>query len=333
MRLTLEIQTGPARGGKAVAQNGQRLRVGRAKEADLAVAADPLVSPEHFTLNWTGNGWVLTDMNSRLGTFVNGQRLTQAMMNDGDTILAGQTQFRVRIEPGVAVPPPPEDASKRTPLFRPELVSRVTALLHEQSDPVFALLDAARDPHVLGLLIVEENAYRSLYEGPAADDYADFAPYLVELPKDTPLLEVLIREGWNNSWGVFLTSRQPFAEVRKHFRRFLLAELPNGDEVLFRFYDPRVLRVYLRNCNVEETAAFFGPVTSFLIEGEEPGTLLRFTATAKGIHQEVISFGPCVDVPPDLPWVKAVLDHCNDLHPDERLDLLRGWREALPTIG
>jgi hypothetical protein len=219
------------------------------------------------------------------------------------------------------------------PLFRPDLVGQVAALMRAESGPVYALLDAARDPHVLGLLIVEDITYRSLYEGPLGEDFADFAPYLVELPTEAPLLDVLLREGWNRSWGVFVTCPKPFAEVRRHFRRFLLAKLPDGEEVLFRFYDPRVLRVYLPTCNAEETAAFFGPVTSFLVEGDTPGTVLRFTATGKGVNQEVISLGPCVDVAPDLPWVKAVLDNCTDLPEQERLDLLLGWNAAMPGPG
>lgn len=214
------------------------------------------------------------------------------------------------------------------PLFRPDWVPQIVDLLRDHGH-LYVLLDAARDPHVQGLLIVEELAYRSLYEGAQGEELADFAPYLLELPCEASLLDVLVRDGWGKSWGVFLTSAEPFDAVRRHFRRFLLVEAPDGEEVLFRFYDPRVLRVFLPHCNAEEARSFFGPVASFLVEGETAGELLRFTPVAKGVSLETISFGPCVDALPDLPWVKPILEGFTDLHEDERLDLLRGWSDAV----
>jgi hypothetical protein len=51
-----------------------------------------------------------------------------------------------------------------------------------------------------------------------------------------------------------------------------------GRKLYFRFYDPRVLRVYLPTCTTDERSTFFGPVTCFLMEGEEPDELLLFPA-------------------------------------------------------
>lgn len=224
-------------------------------------------------------------------------------------------------------------ASAWKPHFRPEWTPRIASFFRLHPQPFYALLDAARDPHVLGLLIVEDLRYQSLYEGPQGEELADFAPYLVEIPADAPLLDVLVRDGWGRSWGLYLTSTASFAEVRKHFRRFLLAQTPDGEEALFRFYDPRVLRVFLPQCNAEEARAFFGPVTCFLTEDETPSTVLRFTNSAKGVNREAFPLGPCVDTTADKPWVQAILREYADVSEEDRLDLLRGWKAALPRNG
>ena len=49
--------------------------------------------------------------------------------------------------------------------------------------------------------------------------------------------------------------------------------------MLFRYYDPRVLRVYLPTCNFDELQTVFGPVMHFIQEGEVPTELLRFQLT------------------------------------------------------
>ena len=44
---------------------------------------------------------------------------------------------------------------------------------------------------------------------------------------------------------------------------------PGGERVYFRFYDPRVLRVYLPTCSSSELKGVFGPVGRFVVEGPE----------------------------------------------------------------
>ena len=47
--------------------------------------------------------------------------------------------------------------------------------------------------------------------------------------------------------------------------------------MLFRFYDPRVMRMYLPTCTAEELAIVFGPVGAYLLEGQDPKALLRLS--------------------------------------------------------
>jgi hypothetical protein len=148
-------------------------------------------------------------------------------------------------------------------------------------------VDAARDPAVYPLLLGCKEEHQSLYEGPKGEKLALVAPHLVGLPAGSPFLPALVEQGWGKSWAVFLTSAAPAADVRKHLRRFLLVRTEAGKEMYFRFYDPRVLRVYLPTCTPEELAQFYGPITRYLLEDGDParcavyqrkGTVLDRTA-------------------------------------------------------
>jgi hypothetical protein len=55
-------------------------------------------------------------------------------------------------------------------------------------------------------------------------------------------------------------------QVRAHLRQFLLVQDERGNQQYFRFYDPRVLRVYLPTCDAAETQQFFGPIDRFIVE-------------------------------------------------------------------
>jgi hypothetical protein len=175
----------------------------------------------------------------------------------------------------------PEPAAVHAPLL---------GLLRREPAPLFALLDAARDPRVLELLRVARQPYQSLYEGPPAETLADFAPYLVDLSSPSPLLEILLAEGWGRSWGIYLTCRQSFLAVRKHFRRFLFVQMEDHKDHYFRFYDPRVLRSFLPVCTPEQVQQLFGPVAAFLVEAAKSATLLRFTGRPLGLHKETVRF-------------------------------------------
>ncbi|MFP2907950.1 DUF4123 domain-containing protein [Pyxidicoccus sp. 3LFB2] len=155
---------------------------------------------------------------------------------------------------------------------------KVLAAMRAESEPLFAVLDAAREKRVLKLLQEAGEVYASLYEGPEGVELAEVAPYLVRLPGDSELLGTLVREGWGKSWGVFLTSPLPFKETRRHLRKFLkVLDGSSGEQLYFRFYDPRVLRAFLPTCTPAERTEFTGPLGGFLLEGRK-GELLRFKA-------------------------------------------------------
>ncbi len=142
--------------------------------------------------------------------------------------------------------------------------------------------------------------YESLYEGVEGAKLAQVAPYLVRLKPDSALLEKLVNEAWGNSWGVFLTCDRDFRELRHHLRHFLQVQLPSGEQVYFRYYDPRVLRVFLPTCTAGETNEFFGPIKYYLGEDEKPEILLRFVNGGAGADSKTIDLTHPLR-PPDPP--------------------------------
>lgn len=148
--------------------------------------------------------------------------------------------------------------------------------LRAEAEPLFVVLDAARERQVLKLLQHAGEEFESLYEGPEGKELAMVAPYLVSLPRDSALLGQIVHGGWGRSWGLFLTSRLSFKDTRRHLRRFLMVQdEATGKQLYFRFYDPRVLRMFMPTCTREQQTEFFGPLESFLLEGEK-GELLQF---------------------------------------------------------
>jgi Domain of unknown function (DUF4123)/Inner membrane component of T3SS, cytoplasmic domain len=296
MRVILEIMTGPDAGRRFELRNGQTATVGRGARADLALPRDSSLGEMHFVLECGAQACRLRDLHGSRGLFLNGIAVTEADLRDSDRIVAGHTRIAVRIEggtlsqassPPLTTPPPAPltvlSHSLSAPLVSEGQVRAATPeehllqILRGQAQPLFALLDAARGYKVREVLSGSEDEFQSLYEGAQGKELADVAPYLARLGARSRSLERLVHDGWGQSWGVYLTCDQPFKEVRKHFRRFLLVKTEDGRELYFRFYDPRVLRTFLPTCTTREAAEFFGPVGRYLCEDEVPQVLLEFT--------------------------------------------------------
>lgn len=58
----------------------------------------PEVSKRHASLKWTAQGWHLRDLDSRNGLFVNGKKVGEAFLQDGDTLLIGPYTLAFEIE-------------------------------------------------------------------------------------------------------------------------------------------------------------------------------------------------------------------------------------------
>lgn len=77
---------------------GQQLSIGRTEKSQWIFADDDLMSGLHFVISDEAEQWVVCDARSLNGTLLNSQRIERAVLHNGDTIAAGNTQFRVWLE-------------------------------------------------------------------------------------------------------------------------------------------------------------------------------------------------------------------------------------------
>lgn len=149
---------------------------------------------------------------------------------------------------------------------------------------VWMILDAARDPAIWPMLRTSSLQNACLYSGTIPPALAAVAPYLVQLHQDHPATQRLLARAWGNSWGVFLECEAKMAELRRHLRTLLMVRDPRGNQLVFRYYDPRVLRVYLPTCHRQELHRVFGPVERLWMEHQSPDTLLEFHFPLAGLR-------------------------------------------------
>jgi pSer/pThr/pTyr-binding forkhead associated (FHA) protein len=292
MQVILQIQSGPLTGQVIRLEPGRSERVGRKSPADFVVADDSRMSGVHFVLDCDDKGCVLRDLASSNGTLVNGRRVTTTLLANGDMIVAGETLFSVQVILDKPEAPAPVVAAAPVPSTPQETL---IAMLRGDFQPLYALLDAACEPDVLKVLFESKEQYQSLFEGAQGVQLAHFAPYLVRLPEKSPLIATLVQHGWGKSWGVFVTCQQELEALRRHFRHFLMVKLPGRKQAYFRFYDPRVLRLFLPTCTAEEINLIFGPVRYYLMEDEKPDVLLRFSNKGQGVGRRIMPLGAAME--------------------------------------
>lgn len=136
---------------------------------------------------------------------------------------------------------------------------------------LYAIVDGARSPSLVRLIARSTLAHACLYDGPLSRARRESAPHLVALHPHAPAAHALLERGWGRSALVGLLAGPDLAHTRRHLRRFLRVRDGLGRRLLFRFYDPRVLRVYLPTCRADELTLLFGPIHSFFVEDEEGG--------------------------------------------------------------
>ena len=122
------------------------------------------------------------------------------------------------------------------------------------------IADGARDKRIFGAVDATYVQKCCLYAGDLPWQLQMAAPYLVEMRQGDRYTQTVVDQGWGQAWGVFFRSEADLKTLRRHLRGFLRVRGPKGQRLIFRYYDPRIFKVYLPNCNAGELQKFFGPV-------------------------------------------------------------------------
>ena len=116
-RFALRFISGKYQGGEYPLAEGQEIVIGRSSELDM-VLVEEMVSRKHARIALTDGTISIEDLGSTNGTFVNGEKVQQGTLREGDRVLIGTNILKV-----VAAP---QDAEARANL-KAMAVGRVTA--------------------------------------------------------------------------------------------------------------------------------------------------------------------------------------------------------------
>lgn len=285
MRLTLTVESGDETGRRIDISAGKPVRLGRRNPVDIVLSGDSLLSNPHAAVEFHGDRWLIRDLGSKFGTSVNGEPVPEAVLADGDEVVMGRTRLRVRIgrdEPSVAEP-----AQLIVPVVEGSGDSGVPLQPAAPTAPTLTdMLGGFANLH-----LITESPWREwfwpgdgecadenevLFEAPSGQALLGFAPWIVRLSRNSPLLHAFVRFSWGRSLGVLFACDAPFDDIRRHLRHMLTLGSAGERPVYFRYYDPRVLRAYLGHCTRDEAREFFGPVRTYLCEDDAPDRLVMF---------------------------------------------------------
>jgi hypothetical protein len=137
----------------------------------------------------------------------------------------------------------------------------------EDGQHVFAILDAC-DSNVIAEKVYEASLppIVSLYKGKAETELSAIAPYVTLCSSDT--ITWIEQNLYGSHWGYYWVTANScnLHEMRKHLRNFLMVVGPVGQNLYFRFYDPRIIMPFLKASDSSQCNAFFGPCNLLLVE-------------------------------------------------------------------
>jgi hypothetical protein len=135
---------------------------------------------------------------------------------------------------------------------------------------LYAIFDSARNDEIFRFLATDEVRYKSLFEGTMDIKSFGVSGFLIECKKKSVIYNWLTSDAWGDNSMIFFTSKADLNDLLTHFQKFNRVFVEGDDVVLFRYYDPRVLRIFLPSCTMHEIDLFFGEVDSFYTEGDDP---------------------------------------------------------------
>lgn len=98
MRAIFEVVEGPLAGRRIELNPGQSIAFGRTTKSDVSIPGDGYMSGRHFEVQNAAGAFLVRDLGSSNGTFVNGARVNEQPLQDEDMIAAGSSKFRLHVE-------------------------------------------------------------------------------------------------------------------------------------------------------------------------------------------------------------------------------------------
>ncbi len=96
LKASLVIIEGP-NAGKVFAIPGVKACIGREEGVEIHVD-DEAMSRTHAAITWEGSEYRIRDLGSSNGTWLNGSKVTEYALRNGDKLMVGETLFVFRVE-------------------------------------------------------------------------------------------------------------------------------------------------------------------------------------------------------------------------------------------
>jgi hypothetical protein len=310
MMVILEAVAGPVTGRRIEVRAGTILRVGRTSKSDYAIPEDSYLSSLHFAVEFDGTRTRLRDLGSSNGTFLNGSKISEEILEEGDSVTAGGSTFRFHVDHAPVLlaetqqhggllmhtAPTPVMSVAQTRLDRAPLAAgtapartgysrgQIVLLnaLYGTGESVFAVMDAARDSRIPAFLEASGELFIPL------DPSGRSQVFVAQPGAESRLLDVLIKDGWGHGWCSYFTGPIRMEDACAQLTGYVRLFTHDGRPVTFRFWDPRVLRALAPQMPPEEAGAFFGPFTRLIFEGEKPEIAIELSITPRGTRQQTL---------------------------------------------
>jgi hypothetical protein len=150
----------------------------------------------------------------------------------------------------------------------------------------YMLLDGAATRALIEHLYDDAVEFTCLISGPLEPDMQEVAPYLAVLRDGEPFTDWILSHALGENWGSVLRSSLSMDDLARRYRRLLRVRGPDGEPLFFRYYDPRVLRVFLPTCEADDLDEWFDGVRYYFAESGDPGVLLRFRTDGTVVEKD-----------------------------------------------
>lgn len=144
---------------------------------------------------------------------------------------------------------------------------------HLQTDQqLYAIIDGAIINNLMGKIYeLEDNpSFSPLYKDTLLAGCMEISPCLVAIQYNSAFLNHLINHQAKPNWGVLLLSNQDLTTLTAYCQSLLYATTPKGEDVLFRYYDPRTIKPLMLGSNELERNQLLGPIQQLLTKDPTP---------------------------------------------------------------
>lgn len=131
----------------------------------------------------------------------------------------------------------------------------------------------------------------ALYRRTELESLVEISPWLVKTEFDGAISSKCFMDWAHDGVAIAITSDAGFNVLIEHFRSLLIAQTTTGEDAIFRFYDPEILRSLLSaGHSSDDIRRLLGPCSSIAIQDRSNGSWEYFQNAAASTNHQTTSF-------------------------------------------